>query len=191
MTMQRAKVMAQRASLTLVPHPSSLVRCLSSRGFTYIALLVAIVIIGITMGATGKYWSSVMAREKEEELLFRGDQYRAAIERYYHAVPGRNHYPQSIDDLLKDNRTATGRRHLRQKYRDPITGEDFEAIREQARGNTITGVFSKSDREPFRQTGFTGPYLEFEGKKKYSEWKFIFRPGEQPPPRPMGMGSGG
>jgi type II secretory pathway pseudopilin PulG len=163
----------------------------SFHGFTYVALLAAIVIIGITLGATGKYWSSVTARDKEEELLFRGEQYRAAIERYYRAVPGRNEYPQSIDDLLKDNRTAQGRRHLRQKYRDPITGEDFEVIREQARGNRITGVFSKSDREPLRKKGFPEPYQEFEGKNKYSEWKFIFRTGDQPPSRPVGMGSGG
>jgi type II secretory pathway pseudopilin PulG len=163
----------------------------SFQGFTYIALLTAIVIIGITMGATGKYWSSFMAREKEEELLFRGDQYRAAIERYYRAMPGRSQFPQSIDDLLKDDRTAQGKRHLRQKFSDPITGQDFEVIRDQARGNRITGVFSKSDREPLRKTGFTEPYQEFEGKKTYNEWKFIFRPGDLPPTRPVGMGTGG
>src|SRR5512139_3904561 len=54
-------------------------------GFTYIALLAAIVILGISMGAAGKYWSYVLQREKEEELLFRGEQYRLAIERYYSA----------------------------------------------------------------------------------------------------------
>ena len=33
-----------------------------SRGFTYIALLAAIVIIGISLGAAGKDWSNVMQR---------------------------------------------------------------------------------------------------------------------------------
>ena len=145
----------------------------SNRGFTYIALLAAIVIIGISLGAAGKYWQNVMMREKEEELLFRGEQYRLAIERYYMAFPGRFQYPQNIDDLLKDGRSAAGKRHLRQKYKDPITGEDFEVFRDLTKGNRITGVYSKSDKEPLRTTGFDDPYRDFENKKKYSEWKFI------------------
>ncbi len=56
-------------------------------GFIYIALLAALVIIGISLGAAGKYWQNVVLRDKEEDLLFRGDQYRQAIERYYTAIP--------------------------------------------------------------------------------------------------------
>ena len=173
----------------------------SSRGFTYVALLAAIVIIGISLGAAGKYWQNVMMREKEEELLFRGGQYRLAIERYFLAIPGTFQYPQNIDDLLKDSRSAAGKRHLRQKYLDPITNEDFEVIRDQTKGNRITGVYSKSDKEPLRTAGFAEPDKEFEGKKKYNEWKFLFtqpqgqpgqpgqrvlpgQPGNPPPPKP-------
>ena len=154
----------------------------SSRGFTYIALLVAITIIGISLGATGKYWQNIMQREKEEELLFRGDQYRKAIERYYFAIPGRMEYPQNIDDLLVDNRTAMGKRHLRQKYKDPITGEDFTEFRDQTRGNRITGVYSASEKGPLKQGNFPEEYRDFEGKKKYNEWKFVFtgQPGQPP-----------
>lgn len=148
----------------------------SARGFTYIALLVAIIIIGISLGAAGKYWQNVLLREKEEELLFRGGQYRLAIERYFLAIPGKFQYPQNIDELLKDSRSATGKRHLRQKYKDPITGEDFEVIRDMTKGNRITGVYSKSDREPLRTAGFEDPYKEFEGKKTYNEWKFLVTP---------------
>src|SRR5574341_508739 len=116
-TMQSAKCKVQSAKCKFRT-PKSPLR--TSSGFTYTALLAAIVIIGITLGAAGKYWSHVMLREKEEELLFRGEQYRQAIERYYTALPGRNEYPPDIDNLLKDGRTATGKRHLREKY------EDFE-----------------------------------------------------------------
>ena len=158
-----------------------------TRGFAYIALLVAIVIIGISLGAAGKYWSSVMLRDKEEELIFRGDQYRRAIERYVLAVPGSQVYPQSIDDLLKDDRTATGKRHLRQKYKDPISGEDFVEIR-----NTLTrriiGVHSPSEKEPLKKAGFPDVYNKTQvvaqpgfpdgynilsDKMKYSEWLFV------------------
>lgn len=140
-------------------------------GFTYVALLAAIVIIGIVLGQAGKYWQNVMLREKEEELLFRGEQYRNAIGRHFRT---RNVYPQSIDDLLKD--PATSKRLLRQKYPDPITGEDFELFRDQTKGNRITGVFSKSEEHPLRQSNFSEENKEFTGKDKYKEWKFIYEP---------------
>lgn len=146
----------------------------NTKGFTYLALLAAIIILGISMGAAGKYWQNVVQREKEEELLFRGDQYRQAIERYYSAVPGRVQYPASLDDLLKDGRTPTGRRHLRQKYKDPITGEDFVEIRDQV-SRRILGVRSSSDKTPLKQANFPETYQNqnFTGKSKYSEWQFI------------------
>jgi type II secretory pathway pseudopilin PulG len=175
----------QRSTGRLFLNPKSAIR--SVRGFAYIALLVAIIIIGISLGAAGKYWSHVLLRDKEEELLYRGDQYRRAIERYVAAVPGSQVYPQSIDDLLKDDRTATGKRHLRQKYKDPISGEDFVEIR-----NTLTkriiGVHSPSEKEPLKkagfpdvynttqvvaQPGFPDGYNIFTGKFKYSEWLFV------------------
>jgi type II secretory pathway pseudopilin PulG len=157
------------------------------RGFAYIALLAAIVIIGISLGAAGKYWSSVLLRDKEEELLFRGDQYRQAIERYYYTVPGKLEYPSSIDDLLTDNRTTGGRRHLRQKFKDPISGEDFVEVRHTLT-KRIIGVHSPSEKRPFKQTGFPllysntaslpqpgfpGTYNSFTEKNKYSEWVFV------------------
>jgi type II secretory pathway pseudopilin PulG len=162
------------------PH-SALGNC---RGFTYVALLAAIVIIGITLGSATKYWSTVSKRDKEEELLFRGEQYRVAIERYYNAIPGRTQYPASIEDLLKDSRTADGKRYLRRKYKDPITGEDFVEERD-LRTKQIVGVHSPSEKEPLKQTNFPATaaiYAEFEGKKKYSEWRFLYLPqgGQQP-----------
>ena len=173
-------------NLTVV-NPQSAIRNPQS-GFTYIALLVAIIIIGISLGTAGKYWQNVMMREKEEELLFRGGQYRFAIERYYLAIPGRYQFPQNIDDLLKDSRSAAGKRFLRQKYMDPITGEDFEVIRDLTKGNRITGVYSKSEKEPLRTTGFDEIYKEFEGKKKYNEWKFLYTPQQVLPVMPGGPG---
>ncbi len=162
-------------------------RHVNDRGFAYLALLVAIVIIGISLGAAGKYWSNISLREKEQELLFRGDQYRSAIERYVKAIPGRTEYPQSIDDLVQDKRTGAMKRHLRQKYNDPITGKDFSEIRDPLT-NRINGVYSPSDKKPLKQANFPDQDKDFEGKTKYSEWQFVCTPKSgQPGMTPGGM----
>jgi len=154
-------------------NPHSAIRI--PNGFTYIALLVAIVIIGITLGSAAKSWQNLSQREKEEELLFRGNQYRLAIENYYN-YQGRHQFPNSVDVLLKDERSPNGKRHLRQQYKDPITGEDFEVVRDMFHGNAIKGVFSKSEKTPIKIAGFPEELKDFEGKTKYSEWQFIKEP---------------
>jgi type II secretory pathway pseudopilin PulG len=182
-----------------IRHPTSVVSRPASRGFTYIGLLVIIVVIGISLGAAGKYWQNVMLRDKEKELLFRGDQYRIAIDRYTLAIPGRRMYPHRIKDLLKDPRTITRKRHLRRKYSDPITGEDFVLIRDPAT-RRIIGVHSKSELEPLKKEGFPEHQKDFADKEKYSEWKFVtalklrvrrrIPTGRRPPPRPTGGPTG-
>lgn len=184
--MRRSTFIVHRSRFYTFRHPP---------GFAYIALLVAIIIIGISLGAAGKYWSSVMLRDKEEELLFRGEQYRKAIDLYYFSIPGRREYPQSIDDLLKDPRSPTGKRYLRQKYKDPMTGEDFEEIKHIAT-KRIIGLRSTSNKECLKQVDFpptvlvpisAGTYSiplpiapktsESESvasdKMKYSDWLFV------------------
>lgn len=120
-----------------------------------------------------------MMREKEEELLFRGDQYRTAIERYYFALPGKQVFPQNIEDLLRDNRTAIGKRHLRKQFKDPMTGEDFVLIRDKDKGNRIVGVQSASTKKPLKQDNFPDQYESFKGAESYDAWKFVFIP-QQP-----------
>jgi type II secretory pathway pseudopilin PulG len=144
----------------------------SERGFTYVALIVLLVIIGISLGAAGKYWSNVMLREKEEELLFRGDQYRQAIERYFSAIPGKQQFPATFEELLKDSRTPQGKRHLRQQYKDPITGGDF-AVLEDPTTKRIIGVYSPSEQTPLKKANFPDIYKDFEEAAKYSDWRFI------------------
>jgi len=141
------------------------------RGFTYVSLLAVIAVLGISLGAAGKYWSNVMQRDREEELLFRGDQYRVAIDRYYNAIPGRNEFPPSIDELLSDSRTPQGKHHLRRRYKDPMTGEEFVEIRD-ARTRRVIGVHSASVKTPLKQGNFPAPYETFNGIGRYSDWEF-------------------
>ena len=161
------RVQSSRLCTIRIPHSAFR----NSKGFAYVALIVAIVIIGISLGAAGKYWSYTILRDKEEELLFRGEQYRLAIERYYLAMPGRRQFPPSIEELLKDSRTPAGTRHLRQRYKDPFTNEDFVPVRDPR--NQITGVRSPSDKAPLKQGNFSEANKDFEGKEKYSDWQFV------------------
>jgi type II secretory pathway pseudopilin PulG len=175
MNTQRAEGKGKREKLTPRTMRSALC-AMRHGGFTYIALLTAIVILGITLTAAGKYWQNILQREKEEELLFRGNQYVLAIERYSKAIPGlQSRAPSSIDDLFSD----TSKRYLRRRYKDPITGGDFVEIFTIIGGQTkqLTGVHSSSDKEPLKQSNFPADPLyfkDFEGKKKYSDWQFVY-----------------
>ncbi len=57
-------------------------------GFTYVAMLVAVVIIGIGLAAAGQVWSAANQRSREQELIFIGHEFRNAIQRYYEQTPG-------------------------------------------------------------------------------------------------------
>lgn len=89
-----------------------------------------------------------------------------------HGADGKNEYPQTLEELLKDSRTAETRRYLRKIYRDPITGKsDWGLVRVAGR---IVGIHSLSDRRPIKQDGFEGDEIGFKGKEKYSQWIFTY-----------------
>lgn len=148
----------------------------SNRGFTYVVVLMMVLIIGIMLGAAGQVWTTVMKRDREAELLFRGGQIRDAIERWKKPRPGQPP-PRPITDLkdlLLDPNSLQKIRYLRRLYQDPITGEDWLVIKDPATG--IIGVASSSKETPLKQGGFAEPFTAFEGKTKYSEWEFVYRP---------------
>mgnify|MGYP004707190439 CR=1 FL=1 len=64
-----------------------------ARGFTYLAVLLIVALMGIALAATGELWHTVATRQKEAQLLYVGDRYRRAIGRYYQHGPeiGRAH----------------------------------------------------------------------------------------------------
>jgi len=146
-------------------------------GFTYIGALILVVITGIALTAASTYWSTTVRREKEAELLFRGDQIRKAIASYYTKSPsGWAHtYPSSLKDLLKDPRYPSTMRHLRRIYRDPMTEDGRWGLILDDKG-CIKGVFSKSRDKPLKTGGFPEEYASFEKAKTYSDWKFVYVP---------------
>lgn len=149
-------------------------------GFTYLGLLALVAAMGATLATAGEVWQLAQQREKEQELLFAGHQFRHAIAQYYkHAPdPGRR-YPQSLEALLKDPRYPAIRRYLRRIYADPVGGgTEWGLIR--GPGGEIYGVHSLSENEPVKKSNFSLEDKEFEGKTKYSEWVFVHIPKQSP-----------
>jgi type II secretory pathway pseudopilin PulG len=91
----------------------------SDHGYAMAALLVAMSVMAIMLGAALPSWRTYVQREKEAELVFRGEQYARAITLFQRRYA--NASPPNIDVLVTE-------RFLRKKYKDPITGEDFQII---------------------------------------------------------------
>lgn len=145
-------------------------------GFTYLAILFAIAIAGIVLAETGINWSQARQREKEQELLFIGNQFRQAIALYYERTPGAvKRYPEKLDELLSDDRYNPPQHYLRKLYYDPLTNSQQWGL-VTAPGGGIMGVHSLSDAEPLKSANFDYPNHGFSGAKKYSEWVFIHAP---------------
>ncbi len=144
-----------------------------ARGFGYIGLLILVAIMSIGLAATGELWHTAMKREKEQELLFVGGQFRRAIEQFYANTPGKaRRYPLNLEELLRDPRYPGTRRYLRKIYRDPMTGGAEWGLVTGPNGE-IFGVYSQSEEVPLKQAGFRPAERQFEGKTKYSEWVFM------------------
>jgi type II secretory pathway pseudopilin PulG len=174
----------------------------NQHGVTLMVVVLMMLVMGLAAGMAGNTWRNVMQREREEELFFRGEQYRRAIESYFKMAHAgaKGAYPKSVEELLKDPRSLQTLRHLRQPYKDPFTGEEFELVRE---GGSVTGlpgaaqslagirgVRSTSSLEPFKKDRFLPPYEEFAKAATYGDWKFVFtpapaaQPGAAQPPVP-------
>ncbi|MFO7692563.1 MAG: type II secretion system protein [Vicinamibacterales bacterium] len=174
-------------------------------GYAMAALLVTLGVMGVVLGMAMPVWRTVVQREKEEELLFRGRQYARAIQLYQRKFAAT--YPASVDVLVEQ-------RFLRKKYTDPMTKSgEFEILyqgtlaqRQAAsmagRGGTpggtqpgagragATGQMMTAPGSPFgsQTTGPQGGVVGVASKSKepsirildgrttYNEWQFIWTP---------------
>lgn len=154
---------------------------LNRNGFTYLTALLLVMLMGIMLGAVGQSWKTIMQREKEEELLFRGSQYKEAIARWYKPRPGQHIATplRDLKDLLQDPRSPTTVRYLRRLYPDPLTGKDWNVIADPVKG--ITGVASSSTEKPLKIANFPDTLSDLAGKGTYAEWKFVYTPTAQQP----------
>lgn len=162
-----------RQSVSLIQLPRAGV---SAHGFAYVLLLIAVSVVGIVASASLSLGSQIARSDAEQHLLAIGTEFEQAI-RAYAAVPANAtgavnaRGPRSLEDLLKDPRSASPRRHLRQIYADPLTGKDtWGTVKDPA--GFIMGVYSLASGKPIKQTGFAAQQVGFEDAETYSSWVF-------------------
>jgi type II secretory pathway pseudopilin PulG len=150
------------------------------RGFSLVALVAAVAIMMILMGAAVPSWRYVMKDDREEELYFRGCQIADAVERYQRK--NGNALPPSFEVLVKG-------RYLRKAFGDPFAKDGkWRVIRpgEGIGGPTRGASPSPSPRPSTAPVGGgvgviagvaslnTDKSLRlFNGRDHYNEWLFV------------------
>ena len=194
-----------------IPNSEFLIPNSSSAGYTLVVLVMAIAVMSIMVMVALQTVEFQMQREREAELIFRGEQYVEAI-RLYKQKYGR--HPMRMKEIWEANPKV-----VRRKWTDPITGSENWGLvflgqegRQVGRPGggprgrkptpTPTPVFSRQ-REGGGEK--VGPIIGvhslsekqsikiYEGRNKYSEWKFVLKEQEQQRPArgEGGRGSGG
>lgn len=165
-----------------------------------VAVVVMMAVMAILLTVAVELVSFQQRREKEEELIFRGNQIVEGI-RLFRARNGR--FPLTLGEL------ATAKpRVLRKTWPDPMTGvPDWEPVFLGEDGTTVAGggvvppgtPTPTPVRTPKPQQGAkTGPIIGvhssrcdeaiklYDGRSRYCEWKFYFDPNKQGGTRPPG-----
>jgi len=186
-----------RGRVGKIPHSSFLIPHSAEGGFTLVVVVMVIAIMGIMMAVAVQTVSFQMQREREAELIFRGQQYVEGI-RLYRQKYGR--YPMRMKELWEADP-----RVLRQKWTDPITGSDEwgvvflgqEGQQVGGPGGPAAPGQSRPQTTPTRTPVFgdrglggggekVGPIIGvhslstetsikiYEGRTQYNEWKFVF-----------------
>ncbi len=124
----------------------------SQEGFTYLFMMILVVVMSISLLGVTQQWSVILKRDREAELLFRGTRIKESIERYVadyevQKATRPNRWPRTLEELTQKN----PKRYLQTVYTDPITGKDFELIKE---GEELHGVRSSSTDVPYDQVNF-------------------------------------
>jgi hypothetical protein len=127
-------------------------------GFSLAALIFFLTAASIFIAAAVPAYQMQAKREMEAELIFRGEEYVRAIQKYQRKF---NVYPTSIEQLVSTN----GLRFLRRPYKDPFTEKEFRLI-------TLNPDFTVNGSKLYQQN--MGTQSLFGGNTQ------TFRPGQNP-----------
>lgn len=145
-------------------------RLQNERGVTYLFLMFAIVLIGLSTTVAAKQWKVMVQRELEADLLAKGIEIQDALALFSatrkagRVMPGEV-YPQSLVEL-----TRLPKPFLRKAYTDPMTHGEWEYLRSPTGG--IMGVRSKSRGKPFKKQDFPQTVRHLAGRPSYYDWVF-------------------
>jgi type II secretory pathway pseudopilin PulG len=150
-------------------------------GFSYLAILLIIFIMGLSLTLVSENIATHSKREKETQLLSIGQQFKLAIQSYYEKSPNDiKTYPKSLEELVLDKRSLPFQKHLRQIYMDPMTRQKTWGLIKNE-NDEITGVYSLSEEMPLLRQHDLHFVIDDEMAKKaeaYKDWLFKFEPQE-------------
>lgn len=99
------------------------------RGYVLVILMMLVTVLLISLAAALPSIYTAAQREREEELIFRGNEYAQAIMLFHRQF---NRFPSSVDELVKK---TNGVRFLRHAYPDPMSrGGKWRFIHANAMG---------------------------------------------------------
>ena len=113
-------------------------------GYALIVILLLLALVLISLSVAVHPVLRAAQREKEEELIFRGEQYQRAIGRFFRKF-GR--YPLKMDELIRTNE----RNFLRHPFPDPMTPDGKWRIIRLGAGGQLIG--SRNQVKPDAQAG--------------------------------------
>jgi hypothetical protein len=160
-----------------------------AKGFTYLFVLILLAALTAILAAAGTHWATLDQRTREAVLLRSGDTLRGAIGAYYESSPGSvKRYPPNLDALLRDQRYLAIRRYLRKIPADPMTRQPNWGLVSAPDGG-VMGVYSQSNKTPFKTGHFSPMDASLANAAVYSDWQFVYvpaapptLPGGNPPP---------
>jgi type II secretory pathway pseudopilin PulG len=83
-------------------------------GYMLLVLMLAVAVLMITMMGVARNYRRSVQRDREVEMIHRGEQYARAVQRFYRK---NGRYPVSIEQLENMNKI----RYLRKRYKDPMS----------------------------------------------------------------------
>jgi type II secretory pathway pseudopilin PulG len=179
---------------------SAVARGAKADGYAMAALIVGMSVMAIMMSIALPVWRTAGQREREAELVFRGEQYARAVELYQRKYAGA--FPPSLDVLLNE-------KMLRRRYVDPMTedgefqllyagqdagqagqiGQGPQGQLDQLARAGQTGGLGRGAAPPTARGAFGGgprggimgvtskstavSLREYNGRGRYNEWAFV------------------
>ena len=136
--------------------------------------ILLMVFLGLAYAAyaTWSYWSAENKKEKEARLIFIGNQYKAAIGRYYENSPGpHKQFPRRLEELVADGRISPEGQYMVELFTDPM-GKGWGLVKDAEGG--IAGVHSLSEDEPSADVDARPD--EYKNGDAYARWVFQYVP---------------